>query len=371
MSYQGTLTQNEAPVSDGLHQLTVTLYGDPMGNEALWTDTYATEVKNGIFNIHLGSGKSLPDSKTLDRSLWLGASVNGTEELRPLTRLTPALYALNVSDQSITKEKLAPDVMAMMMSDKGSQAPQAVDDWLLVGNAATGTDILGTTNNIPLKIHSQNKLMSLIEGHTSLNNITQGYQNLITSGYANVISGGGGQSNHGTGMTNNRNLIFYAQWATIGGGAMNEIRTAITDTTIDEWGQTIAGGSKNRAYRSYSSVGGGHCNIAYGKYTHIGGGYNNWTGDNARGSAIAGGDTNIITEKKSFIGGGEENTIKGEADVIGGGELNLIDTLASHAFIGGGNENSIKSSYGAIGGGDTNLISTSSDVFLDWRRFNE
>jgi hypothetical protein len=122
MSYQGTLIQNEVQASDGLYQLTVALYGDPQGKDVIWTDSYTTEVNNGIFNIQLGSRKALPDPKTMDQPLWLGVSVNGTDELRPLTKLGAVPIALNVADQAITLKKLAPEVISVLGSGQDGQA---------------------------------------------------------------------------------------------------------------------------------------------------------------------------------------------------------------------------------------------------------
>jgi len=149
MSYQGTLDQNEAVVSDGLYQLVVTLYGDPKGENAIWTDNYLTEVKGGIFNIMLGSGKALPDSKTMDQPIWLGISSNGTDELRPLTKFGVVPFALNVADQAITLKKLAPEVISMLGPTQKDQAmnPSAAV-WGELGNFALTPNLhfLGTTD---------------------------------------------------------------------------------------------------------------------------------------------------------------------------------------------------------------------------------
>lgn len=374
LSYQGHITNADQAVT-GVHPITVRLYSDPEGKHKLWEDTYTTDVKDGIFSVLLGSRTALPTTERLDKPIWLGVSVSGTDELRPLTQFTTAPYALNVPDKSITKEKLSEELQTLMTKSIGGQEKQETDDWDLAGNAPGSSDKLGTTNTVPLKVVSQNKQAVIYHG--GVNNITGGWNSTITSGYANVISGGGGLSDHGVGSSN-ANEIYYAQYATIGGGAQNKIRTGIGDTTTNEWAQTIAGGAKNEAQRYYSTVGGGHCNWSIGKYTTIGGGFHNTASDNAEASTIGGGDSNVITQQRSYIGGGEENIIRGAYNAISGGYKNLIDTNTEYSvvtggykntifpngdssFIGGGRDNGIRSFFGTIGGGDTNQILTDAD----------
>jgi len=114
ISYQGTLEQNGSLAPDGKYEIVVTLYSNSQGTEPIWSDTYISEVHNGIFNVQLGSRKKLPDSKTLDGQLWLGAKINGETELKPLTNLSASPLALNVIDKSITIGKLSDELMLFL-----------------------------------------------------------------------------------------------------------------------------------------------------------------------------------------------------------------------------------------------------------------
>ena len=111
ISYQGALAGNAAAshVPDGSYHMTFRLYGDSVGEHTLWEDSYSVDVRNSVFSILLGSGKSpLPPSPSLDRPLWLGVKLEEEPEFRPLSPLTAAPFALNVPDSSITTDKIAP-----------------------------------------------------------------------------------------------------------------------------------------------------------------------------------------------------------------------------------------------------------------------
>ncbi len=118
ISYQGTLA-NEAgmPVDSGTYSITVTFYSDENGAHPLWQDTYATEVRKGIFNIALGSNQALPKATDMDEPVWVGTRINGTAETRPLARLGTVPFAMNVADHSITASKLATDYVSQVNLD--------------------------------------------------------------------------------------------------------------------------------------------------------------------------------------------------------------------------------------------------------------
>jgi hypothetical protein len=108
LSYQGFITNGEKPLGDGIHPVTVTLYSDPTGTNIIWTGTYAPSVKDGVFNLELGSGESpLPEPATMDRALWVGVRVDNGQEMRPLSQLSASAYSVNVANNAITTSKLA------------------------------------------------------------------------------------------------------------------------------------------------------------------------------------------------------------------------------------------------------------------------
>lgn len=96
------------PLPNGTYDITVTLYADEAETTPIWKSTYNTSVHNGIFNLYLGSGDTpLPSSQQMNRPLWVGTSVNGSNQMLPLTPLTSSPYALNLPDKAVTTGKLA------------------------------------------------------------------------------------------------------------------------------------------------------------------------------------------------------------------------------------------------------------------------
>jgi hypothetical protein len=352
MSYQGSLARS-ADVSsapDGLYQLTVTLYADPQGVNAIWSDSYSTQVKGGIFNIQLGSGKALPDSKTMDQPIWLGVSINGTDELRPLTKLGAVSLAMNVTDQAITVKKLAPEVLGLL--DK--QNPQTAGDWSLTGNSSLtpGTDFLGTTDVSHLEMRVNNyRVMEYIDqfssGQHEANDILGGWNgNTIGSGWANVIAGGGWKDilnsvNHPNRIGN----VATSYYSFIGGGYDNQLN-AVAGAVVGGRNNSVIGsysmigGGINNAIAmtstpyaaEYSFVGGGDGNASRGHYAFVGGGYHNTAGTH---SSVVGGNTNFASGEYSAVLGGLNNSAAGyRSSILGGAFLTLTgdNNVGFHAY---------------------------------------
>lgn len=389
LSYQGHITNADQSVT-GVHPITIRLYTDPDGKHKLWEDTYTTDVKDGIFSLQLGTNKPLPTTERLNRPVWLGVSIEGTDELRPLTQFTTAPYALNVPDRSITKEKLSEDLLTLMTKPIGGQKKQT---WDLANGGTANTsghndDFIGGGRR-----------------NFIVNNATANRQaNVITGGDTNIIING----------------TYDAAWSTICGGAFNTVSSygafigggmawtngnvLLPNHVASGRNSFIGGGSYNTSSADYATIVGGELNIASGDHSFIGGGGNTVgnTGNTASGiyssivggqrhrgdgdnSFIGGGDTNIISRPSdhssgaystigggayneiqhpySFIGGGKSNRITDESDgynTINGGESNSInDTASSHNFIGGGEQNVINIDHGVIGGGSLNQILSS------------
>jgi hypothetical protein len=108
ITYQGALfTRDGSPVGDGLHKIMVRLYVDSVGVTTLWEAEYVAEVKGGFFTLSLGSGNTpLPTPQEMNRPLWLGVAIDNAAELRPLTALGSAPYAINVANSAVGTNKL-------------------------------------------------------------------------------------------------------------------------------------------------------------------------------------------------------------------------------------------------------------------------
>ena len=100
ITYQASINQN------GPLEVTARLYSDPAGLQLVWEENISTSATNGVLNLELGASTPLPASE-MDKGLYLGLSVNKSEELRPLTRLTATPVALTVPDGAISRSKIS------------------------------------------------------------------------------------------------------------------------------------------------------------------------------------------------------------------------------------------------------------------------
>ncbi len=412
ISYQGSISSHDGALVNGEHRITATLYGNPLGTEQIWQGAYSTTVTNGIFSILLGDSKyPLPDPATLDQRLWVGISIDGEEELRPLARLGVVPIAINVADEAITKAKLAPEVVAMMMAGQGGQDPQIVVDNTCLGNNDAGvpsnfvgggsnntatpgagcgsgfaTIVGGLANNAPAIFTFIGGGVGNLAG-TPYSTVGGGNTNTITAdygfiggGFANIIGGGfikrnstiaGGSSNsiHAlsgaigggggnlvsadfSGIASGNSNVVITSHSDIGGGWQNRIDGAVEEHRLS----VIGGGSTNHITAFGAGILGGAGNEVLANYSVIVGGNLNTINNNADFGFIGGGDGNTIWEwaQYSVIGGGQDNQLQGLHSVIGGGLENEI--VLSKSFIGGGYSNKIGGEYSAIGGGYDNQI---------------
>jgi hypothetical protein len=115
IAYQGRLAKTDGTLITGKTPMTFSIYKEPTGGTALWTETYkdsrAVAVNNGQFSVMLGSQTPIPQT-IVDGTdtLYLGVAVDGDDEMNPRLLLGSAPYAfqaLTVPDGSITTAKLA------------------------------------------------------------------------------------------------------------------------------------------------------------------------------------------------------------------------------------------------------------------------
>jgi hypothetical protein len=340
LSYQGVLTDASGlAVKDGDYDFVATLYSDANGSAALWHDSYHTRVTKGVFNIAIGSGPApLPSSQVLDKPLYLGITINGASEMRPLRQLSVTAFALNVADSAITAQKMATDYVSSvqingqqitsrggsvnfmpgagieMRYDSGAQGiivnTQKIqsgvhngtsDYWGEGGNHSLPVgSYLGTSDAEDVEIHVNDAA-----GTTGGTGRVMLYSPQTNS--ANLIGGYNGNTTTGSGT----------QGATIGGGGQTGTNTLKSTTPRS---------STNQITGSYASILGGYGNVS----------------NNA--SAVGGGVNNDATGQYAVIGGGENNTSSDYYSTVGGGLLNFASggvspDYAEAATIAGGEGN--------------------------------
>ena len=202
MSYQGVLTNPEGRVvADGMYTITFNLYTAAKGDQRIWSETQTIEVKNGLFNVALGSANPL--AIPFDKPYWLAVTVGDGSEASERMQLTASAYSLqarSVSDSAITSNKIASGqvvrsinsitddiklvpgenvtitqegkslVISVNIDGKGegnidsesesllkkAKPPKLKKDWKTGGNALTDPNIhfLGTTDGQPLVIRT-------------------------------------------------------------------------------------------------------------------------------------------------------------------------------------------------------------------------
>lgn len=106
MSKSPTLTYQASINKEGPLTLTARLYSDPSGLDLVWEETSEVVSIQGVIDHELGLNAALPVDRMAD-GLFLGISIDHSEELRPLTRLTASPLALSVPDGAISSSKIS------------------------------------------------------------------------------------------------------------------------------------------------------------------------------------------------------------------------------------------------------------------------
>lgn len=344
-TYQGRLDESFGP-ANGSYDLTFRLFdavsggsgqGGPLTNSAV-------SVSDGYFNVTLDFGLN-PFSSGAARWVEIAVRTNGGGAfglLTPRQALTPAPYAIysgnvsgagisgTISSSSIANGSIGSNqlndgaALAELLDDDGAGSGldadlldglQASAFWQLGGNGGTipSTHFLGTTDNQPLEIKVNDLRALRLEPHATSPNVIGGFNgNFVSPGFFGSTIGGGG-------FPNFSNAIF-ASFATIAGGAANDIGS------IADYSAIGGGGGNNIAANSYSATiaGGLLNNIGTDcDFSTIGGGYINYIAANAQYATIVGGGYNAIGTNATY-------------STLGGGFFNSIATNAIYATIPGG-----------------------------------
>lgn len=203
----------------------------------------------------------------------------------------------------------------------GDNGIQDENNWGLLGNTVGVGAFLGTRNNIPLSVRSNNRKALILryddvvlgpfdsyEGMTLVGGFWQ--NSALAEAVGSTVFGGIYERNLGY-MPN----LSFSIGGTISGGAGN-----------------IAG-SPTSAFAKYATVGGGRNNISVERIATVGGG----GGNAARGlaSTVAGGSGNNASGIYSAIIGGEGNAAAGEYSVVLGGSRNVVKQTANNSIASG------------------------------------
>ena len=271
-TYSGTLSDGDKP-ANGRYDLRVSLLdatrSNPIGSPITF---YSVPVKDGAFTVDVDFGTDLSNAPAMRLQTEVSKNNAPFVALGEPTRFDPKVALAGVC-------------------------------WDTQGNAGTnpGTNFIGTTDDEPLVLRTQNVRSLLIVPSNELSNLGEP----IT---ANVIAGSSANT-VGVGV----------RGATISGGGVlgsdPEFNNADRNYVAGSYG-TVSGGFDNRALDNFTTVSGGRKNSASGLNDTVSGGYNNLAMN--YNSAISGGSNNVASGLSSSVGGGSFNCAGGDYSWAGG-----------------------------------------------------
>ncbi len=89
--YSGILGDGHNKPLEGRHTFALTIYSDSTGTTPVWNLTRQVKLKKGKFKLSLSSA---PDSLVAGKKVfWLGTSIDGGKEMRPLSPYDPTKKA--------------------------------------------------------------------------------------------------------------------------------------------------------------------------------------------------------------------------------------------------------------------------------------
>jgi len=414
ISYQGLLSPNNGDINiDGTYPITVTLYADSYGNSPVWKGTYSTTLHDGVFDITLGSGDfPLPDAPDMDRPLWAGISIDGGQEMRPLTALTSSPYAMNVADGAISAEKIADGAVTPEKLDMDYVSGVLVNGQKVTGRG-TSLNLVGG-GDIALRYDEASGSLRIESATNQGTGDKKGASTLAATGFDELttatntsatmtVGTGASLAPSGSGTVTANQFVGSGSTTTAVDLATSEVNGVLpvanggTGSNVGAWllqgnsGTNPDGGSP-QDYLGTSDNNALNVRVnnirimrfqpnALGPGNIVGGYEGNTVSPYTNGSTIAGGGAmgaiNNIDGGGAFIGSGQNNSIDvfGTSSIIGAGENNqtqaswtaivsgqgnMIHSNSDWSIIGGGENNSMTEyvEHGFIGGGSNNQISS-------------
>jgi len=138
VAYQGRLADATGTPLTGIYPMIFRLYNSAGASstplwEEQWTGPNSVKVRDGLFNVMLGSLTPIPQSVLTDNNtLWLGITVGSDDEMTPRVQLGSVPFAVQantVLNDSITTEKIANNTI-----QAEDLAPDAVPPGVPIGS---------------------------------------------------------------------------------------------------------------------------------------------------------------------------------------------------------------------------------------------
>jgi len=114
INYQGKLTDKDDNPLSGNFLVTFRFYDSEKAGQAVWEEGHILNIKNGVFNVLMGSVKPLEID--FNKDLWLTLEVASDGEMAPRIKLASSAYALNAKaiDMINSSQLLRNDIDSVM-----------------------------------------------------------------------------------------------------------------------------------------------------------------------------------------------------------------------------------------------------------------
>jgi hypothetical protein len=264
INYQGVLKDSTGVPQNGSFPMRFSIYDDSIGGNKLWEEIHmAVEVKNGLFNVLLGSssGKGpIPDSVFASPNTWLEVQVSASV-LTPRRRIVSVGYALH-SEITDTAEyaRFAPD-----------------KDWQI---DTSGFNIFRMTGNVGIGTFPQEKLDVNGNAHITGDLTVDGSINpfplrVYDSGWFSASPNANYTKTHNLGTTNLIIMLYYSSSSdgsnpivqSIGNQRvntdMNKILLSPNIYNITSAQLTVGTGNEILAIGNHNASGGGEVSSGY------------------------------------------------------------------------------------------------------------
>jgi hypothetical protein len=96
--FQGRLTDDLGNPINGIMNITFSLYDAETEGIAIWSETQAVNIENGLFSVKLGSLSPLSADDFSDSERWIAIVVDADSEMTPRTKLASVPYAFTDDD---------------------------------------------------------------------------------------------------------------------------------------------------------------------------------------------------------------------------------------------------------------------------------
>jgi len=365
INFQGSLSDGSGNlVTNPSLQMVFSIYVDPTTVTSLWSETQTVDVKNGNYNVKLGSVTSFP-AGLFDNNdaLYLGIKVGNDPEMTPRTEISSipfAMKALQAAKADSSKHAARSDSSKhadrAKRSDTADVAYSVVPDSINSANIKDGSiqfidigqngassghimkwngaawsaanDEAGSGTFLPLAGGTMNGAVTntgdppitMGKGNFGTGNLNTGTHAFVAGsnnragGDYSVVGGGGGPL-----PSDSDSAIGYG--ATVSGG-QNNTASGGGPPFYGGGYVTVGGGNSNTASGANTTVSGGGNNSASGLYATVSGGYSNTASDGGGGNggaSVGGGNINTASNQGATVGGGEKNTASGPFATVPGG----------------------------------------------------